>query len=336
MPFSVTALACWHRASSAYAIVYFQWMALTFECLFSAHSLLDFPTLLSSEDFASDKFIQMQCKLHGQLWIFDGLDFSKKETQMDILDNQFYCLLKNASSIYWTNLDSFSYNLDQLDDNFVAKYEKEVFDVYMTSLLDNLDGWIKSAHAKFANDPVAEKIINAISNKLNWLTIAQLGHQLFYPRYNTAHPVVTAEFIMSVCDAMTEHEESMIMIAGLYEPLVQAMLSQTTYNIGSAMVYSVLWSAYKKQNPTAEPRKVQIAINNWLGTLFQFCHSALEDIHCYNNANHPKEKNAPPYLFNKVIPLLTGPPNGDPHLEAMEEMIPILAAIIDGVDSDEL
>ncbi|KAG5334266.1 hypothetical protein C0989_003614, partial [Termitomyces sp. Mn162] len=271
-------------------------MALTFECLFSAHSLLDFPTLLSSEDFASDKFIQMQCKLHGQLWIFDGLDFSKKETQMDILDNQFYCLLKNASSIYWTNLDSFSYNLDQLDDNFVAKYEKEVFDVYMTSLLDNLDGWIKSAHAKFANDPVAEKIINAISNK---------------------------------CSIIGQ-------IAGLYEPLVQAMLSQTTYNIGSAMVYSVLWSAYKKQNPTAEPRKVQIAINNWLGTLFQFCHSALEDIHCYNNANHPKEKNAPPYLFNKVIPLLTGPPNGDPHLEAMEEMIPILAAIIDGVDSDEL
>ncbi|KAG6871351.1 hypothetical protein C0993_003454, partial [Termitomyces sp. T159_Od127] len=81
MPFSIQALKRWRRMSSAYGVVYINWMALTFEILFSAHDLTDFPDLSNAPEgyFASPQSKEPYKKAMQNICAFDKLPFSEKQ-----------------------------------------------------------------------------------------------------------------------------------------------------------------------------------------------------------------------------------------------------------------
>ncbi|KAG6863045.1 hypothetical protein C0993_000425, partial [Termitomyces sp. T159_Od127] len=81
MPFSIQALKRWRCTSSAYGVVYINWMALTFEILFSAHDLTDFPNLSNAPEgyFASPQSKKPYKKAMQGIRAFDELPFSEKQ-----------------------------------------------------------------------------------------------------------------------------------------------------------------------------------------------------------------------------------------------------------------
>ncbi|KAG6901331.1 hypothetical protein C0995_013516 [Termitomyces sp. Mi166 len=164
-------------------------------------------------------------------------------------------------------------------------------------------------------------------NKAHWIVDGQIGAHNFYPSYDTPHPLITSEFIIGVCDIMLEHEETLIFIAGLTEPLIQAILAQRNYKPGTPTLYSMLWQAYVNYTDDADTEDIVSAINLWIGTMFRFRLSQLEDIRRAHIKMNPKGKNIPPYML--TTPKFTSAAGDDPILTAMERIFDVLAAYHD-------
>ncbi|KAG6894397.1 hypothetical protein C0993_011624, partial [Termitomyces sp. T159_Od127] len=213
MPFSIHALKRWRRTSSAYAVVYINWMALTFEILFSAHDLIDFPDISNAPEgyFASTQSQEPYKKAMQDLCAFDELPFSEKQVRFDILNDDFYSCLTWANRDFTAKLDYFGFNKDQMSQSMKAEHEK-MFKKYIDSLYAGIKQWVQENRAKYRNDPIALKIVDRLTNKCLWFTSAQLGAETYFPAYDTPHPLVISEFIITLCDSMVEHEESIVMV----------------------------------------------------------------------------------------------------------------------------
>ncbi|KAG5335204.1 hypothetical protein C0989_001869 [Termitomyces sp. Mn162] len=176
MPFTITALNRWRRGSSAYAITYMHWMALTFEILFSDHSMTVFPD--TGEDamayFANPISHSAHNEVRKKLWAFNQLAFNSKQTRFDIFDDAFYTALKTADTA-WQNvgLNLFGFKSDQMDDNMRAKYA-ETYTLYTDILFEEVTKWIQDAQLQFANDSSAKNIIAQIPGKLKFLVTMNL------------------------------------------------------------------------------------------------------------------------------------------------------------------
>ncbi|KAG6884380.1 hypothetical protein C0992_006442 [Termitomyces sp. T32_za158] len=300
MPFSLNTLRRWRRVVSVYAIPYIRWMALTFEFLFSTHDLTLLEDVSSIHDtwFSSIESRPMKQFACNNLREFDMLDFSDKRVRFDLLDDDFYgCLLKAYDALK-NKLDTFGLNSDQLSTVNEDEYA-QLFVKYSSKLYSEVQVWVEQAKAHRSNDDDALAVLNHLLNKLYWLVSGQLGGEHFYPSYDTPHPIVITEFIIPICDTMVQHEESLILMAGQFEPMIQAFLAQTTYDAGTPTLYSVLRGIQYSYNGYAEPHEVDTAINSWIGSMFRFRFSGLEDIrrhHATCNQSNAGENKAP-YLI---------------------------------------
>lgn len=108
-------------------------------------------------------------------------------------------------------MDSFGFNQDQMNNKVQSKYNR-IFDKYLQHVISRIDQWVDLALQDHANNATAINIINQIENKVLWLIAGQIGSHIFYPQYETKHPIVTTDFIVQVCNAMVEHEESLVMV----------------------------------------------------------------------------------------------------------------------------
>ncbi|KAG6898091.1 hypothetical protein C0993_007102 [Termitomyces sp. T159_Od127] len=328
MPFSISALKRWLRVAGAYAIIYINWMALTFELLFSSHPLTEFPDITSNYDsyFSTEDSVGMLEEVRLNLYKFDKLQFSDKQVRFDILDDELYSCLAQANNLYKDRLDIFGLNHEQMTDS-IKLQSQELFQTYVQTLYAGITTWLDKTKPKYLNDQTATAILHNFKNKCLWITAGQVGANYFHPAYDTCHPLVITEFLIPVCDVMIEHEESLVMIASQFEPLAESILTMTQYQPGAPTLYSLLWDIQTRQYPNAKPHEHIVAINIWLGTMFRSRFSGLEDIRRIHTEINRDGKNKPSYLED--TPKLTGPAGDDPILQGMDKVGNLLGAIMD-------
>ncbi|KAG6867313.1 hypothetical protein C0993_004587 [Termitomyces sp. T159_Od127] len=304
MPFTVSALHRWRRAIGAYAIVYIRWMALTFEVLFSYHELTNFPMIpqLPEAYFAAPETQATRAQLCQKLSAFDVLDVADKKIRFDILNDEFYQCLLTAFSVYKDKLDIFGFDFTQLTPDTKAQYE-DLYHKYIALLDAGINSWTEEIRPRYANDADAIIILEQLVNKVHWITEGQVGNGVFHP------------------------------MASQFEPLARAYLAPTTYNPGNPTLYSVLENIQHGYNPDATPDVIALAIHEWLGTMFRFRFSGLDDIRRYNVEEaqklekQPSGPPAPSYV--RTTPRYTGAAAGDPTKLSIAKVTSLLHAIID-------
>lgn len=117
-------------------------------------------------------------------------------------------------------------------------------------------------------------------------------------------------------------------MASQFEPLAWAFLQDTNYVPGTPTLYSVLWNIQHPDDGNDNPHETVKAINVFLGTMYRFRYSGLEDMQRY----HAKTRrgpfaNTPPYLL--TTPKFSGPAGNSPILRGMEKIMSILSAVLD-------
>ncbi|KAG6895834.1 hypothetical protein C0992_012211 [Termitomyces sp. T32_za158] len=335
MPFSLAALKRWRRAAGAYTTSYTNWMALIFEYIFSQHELTHLPDITDNYQTyfghadANDVFKSVTKNLRD----FDKLDFSAKQVRLDLLDDDLYSLLVKASNMIKNQLDLFGHDHDDMTGEMSNQYD-ELYDQYTQVLYTGIDNWLAMVIPRHSNDPIATSILEQLKNKCLWITEGQLGSSYFFPAYDTPHPIVTAEFIISISDLMVEHEETMVLFAAQFEPLAQLYLAPTYYQAGTPTLYSVLWEVQLDKYQSTSVYLIRRAINTWLAALFRFRLSGLEDIRRIHADTNAKGLNQPPYLLD--TPKFSGAPRDDPILKGMDKIVALLTALVDEENSDAI
>ncbi|KAG6887807.1 hypothetical protein C0992_010637 [Termitomyces sp. T32_za158] len=166
MPFSLAAFKCWHRAAGAYTTSYTNWMALTFEYIFSHHELTNLLDITNNYQtfFGSADANNVFRSVTKNLCNFDWLDFSAKQVGLDLLDNDLYLLLIRASNMIKNQLDLFGHDHDDMAEEMSNQYD-ELYNQYTQVSYAGIDNWLARVIPQHTNDPTATTILEQLKNK---------------------------------------------------------------------------------------------------------------------------------------------------------------------------